>query len=451
MSDFFIKIKLFFLNAFNKVLVFLDKISSFFRFIFIDIFYSKVLFNIFVLPLYKIYKKLVRDIVTQNNLQLNLLGRMFAVLFNKKIVGFFIILLIFSWVIVDNIKIYSIYDKELKLNNSIFFALAGDKSNINSVIVDNTVIGKKNNSKNGSYLSQGDVNSEISSEFIPVDPEDITYFAFNNGSVVKPQIMDFSGYSTGGTDVIIDNNEDSRFASKVIYVVKSGDTTAGIAKSFGISKDTVLYENKMKDTDVLKIGQKLSILPFTGLSHKVEYGDTLLDLSIKYKISLDKIRQYNFIRGDILRLGQALIIPTTSIPKYSNVAVRPTTTTKVTTTTSILYPKINQVEGDSSLKAHKFPYGQCTWYVATRRFVPWAGHAKSWLLNAQKFGYEIGKKPAVGAIVATKENALYGHVAYVEEVKDDVIVISEMNYKGWGIVNKREIPINDWRILGYIY
>jgi len=449
MSDFYIKIKLFFLNVFSKILVFLNKIAGFFKFIFIDILYLKILFNLFFLPLYKIYKKLVRDIVTQNNLQLNLLGRMFAVLFNKRIVGFFIILLIFSWVIVDNVTVYSIYDKELKLNNSIFFTLAGDNSNINSVIVDNTVIGKKNNSKNGSYISQGDIDSETDSDFIPVDPEDITYFTFDNGSVVKPQIMNYAGSSIGdGTDIVIDNSEDSRFASKVIYVVKSGDTTAGIAKSFGISKDTVLYENKMKDTDVLKIGQKLSILPFTGLSYKVEYGDTLLDLSIKYKISLEKIRQYNFIRGDILRLGQALIIPTTNIPKYSNVASRPTT---IKTSTNILYPKINQVEDDGDLKAHKFPYGQCTWYVATRRFIPWGGNAKSWLLNAQKYGYEIGKKPIVGAIVVTKENALYGHVAYVESVRDDVIIISEMNFNGWGIVDKRELSINDWRILGYIY
>ncbi len=450
MSDFLIKIKLFFLNIFDKILVFLNKIARFFKFLFIDIFYGKILFNLFFLPLYKIYKKLVRDIIVQNNLQLNLLGRMFAVLFNKKIVGLVIVFLIFSWVIVDNVRVYSIYDKELKLNNSIFFILAGDNSNIDSVIVDNTVIGKKNNPKNGSYLSQGDISVDVKSDFVPIDPEDITYFTFNNGSVVKPQIMNYPGSSTGDSTVIVDNsNDNSRFASKVIYVVRSGDTLAGVAKSFGVSKDTVLYENKMNEGDVLKIGQKLSILPFTGLSYKVEYGDTLLDLSIKYNASLDKIRQYNFIRGDVLRLGQTLIIPTTSIPRYSNIAIRPV---RKNSSISILYPNVSPIQGDGSdLEAHKFPYGQCTWYVATRRFVPWGGNAKSWLLNAQRYGYDIGKKPVIGAIVVTRENALYGHVAYVEDVTSDVIVISEMNFRGWGVVDKRELSIDDWRILGYIY
>ncbi len=450
MSDFFIKIKLIFLNIFSKILVFFEKIAGFFKFVFVDIFYSKILFNVVFLPLYKIYKKLVRDIVIQNNLQFNLLGRMFAVLFNKRIVGFFIVLLFFAWVISDNLTVYSIYDKELKLNNSIFFTIAGDNSNIDSVIVDNVVIGKKNNSKGSSYLSQNDANVEVNTEFVPMDPNDFTYFAFDNTSVLKPQIMGyFSTDSDSNITTPTENN--SGLASKTIYVVKSGDTLAGIAKSFGISKDTILYENKMKESDMLKVGQKLSILPFTGLSYKVTYGDTLLDLSIKYKVSLEKIRQYNFIRGDVLRLGQTLLIPTTNVPKYSNVATRTPTTTTKTSSSNVLYPKVSQVQSDGNLKAHSFPYGQCTWYVATRRFVPWGGHAKSWLLNAQKYGYEIGKKPVVGAIVATKENALYGHVAYVEEVKDDVIVISEMNYKGWGIVNKREIPIGDWRILGYIY
>lgn len=451
MSDFFIKIKLIFFSVLNGILVFLNKILDFFSFVFVDILYSKILFNLFFFPLYKIYKKLVRDIVIQNNLQLNLLGRMFAVLFNKRIVGFFIVLLFFVWVFSDNVTVYSIYDRELKLNNSIFFAISGSNSNIDSVIVDNVVIAKKNNSKNNSFLSQNDLEIESDTDFIPMDPNNITHFAFNKTFVLKPQIMNYTSISSDGSD--IDNSLDlnSNLASKIIYVVKSGDTLAGIAKSFGVSKDTILYENKMKENDVLKIGQKLSILPFTGLSHKVVYGDTLLDLSIKYKVSLEKIRQYNFIRGDVLRLGQTLLVPTTNIPRYSNVAVNiPSNNTKKNNS-SVLYPKVSQVQGTGNLTAHIFPYGQCTWYVATRRFVPWGGHAKSWLLNAQKYGYEIGKKPVAGAIVATKENALYGHVAYVEEVKDDVIVISEMNYKGWGIVNKREIPINDWRIVGYIY
>lgn len=451
MLDFFIKIKLFFLNALSNVLEILAKISRFFGFIFIDVFYSKILFNLVFFPLYKIYKKLVRDIVSQNNLQLNLMGRLFAVLFNKRIISVFVICFFSVWVFIDNITAYSIYDKELKLNNSIFFSLAGGSSKIDSVIVDNTVLsGKKDKNKN--YLSVGDINKDLNTDFIPSDPEDYTYFSFDYSSVSKPSIMRYDS----SLDSSVDGNkteEDLRFASKTIYIVKSGDTLAGIARRFNINSDTILWENKMKSTDVLKVGAKLSILPFVGVGHKVVYGDTLLDLSIKYKISIDKIKQYNFIRGDVLRLGQSLIVPTSYIPKYSGtVASRPNTNnTKVTTKTNSLYPRVSQAEDDTDLVAHSFPYGQCTWYVATRRFVPWSGHAKSWLKNAQQYGYEIGKKPVVGAIVATKENALYGHVAYVEEVRDDVIVISEMNYKGWGIMNKREIPINDWRILGYIY
>jgi len=116
-----------------------------------------------------------------------------------------------------------------------------------------------------------------------------------------------------------------------------------------------------------------------------------------------------------------------------------------------LYPKISPVSGGGSFKAHIFPYGQCTWYVATRRFVPWGGNAKYWLKNSQQYGYSIGYTPIAGAIVVTNEHVYYGHVAYVEDVDDNYIYISEMNYIGWGIVGNRKISINSSRIIGYIY
>ena len=148
-------------------------------------------------------------------------------------------------------------------------------------------------------------------------------------------------------------------------------------------------------------------------------------------------------------MGQSLLIPTEEVPNYVSTPTYVASTPS--TSSSSLYPKVSPVSGDGTLKAHIFPYGQCTWYVATRRFVPWGGHAKYWLKNSQQYGYSIGYTPVKGSIVVTNEHVYYGHVAYVEDVDDSYIYISEMNYIGWGVVGNRKIPINSSRIIGYIY
>jgi len=45
-----------------------------------------------------------------------------------------------------------------------------------------------------------------------------------------------------------------------------------------------------------------------------------------------------------------------------------------------------------------------------------------------------------------------GHVAYVESVNaDGSFVVSEMNYKGWGIIDTRLLHTKDVPMIGFIY
>lgn len=105
-----------------------------------------------------------------------------------------------------------------------------------------------------------------------------------------------------------------------------------------------------------------------------------------------------------------------------------------------------------STDARSFPYGYCTYYVAQKRNITWSGNANAWLSNAAAQGYAIGQTPQVGAIVSTAEGGWTGHVAMVDAVNGDgTITISEMNFKGFGVISSRTIPISYGRILGYIY
>ncbi|HKR99839.1 MAG TPA: CHAP domain-containing protein [Candidatus Dormibacteraeota bacterium] len=111
--------------------------------------------------------------------------------------------------------------------------------------------------------------------------------------------------------------------------------------------------------------------------------------------------------------------------------------------------------------ANHFAYGQCTWYVASRRCVPWGGNANQWYYNAARMGFPEGHTPVPGAIVVFWPGgdgaSWIGHVAYVEAVGPAAGIpagyfrLSEMNYAGWARVNYRVLPGNSRGIQGFIY
>jgi peptidoglycan hydrolase CwlO-like protein len=106
-----------------------------------------------------------------------------------------------------------------------------------------------------------------------------------------------------------------------------------------------------------------------------------------------------------------------------------------------------------------FAFGQCTYYVATRRCVPWFGNASEWIDHAAAFGYPVGRTPRTGAIAVWRPGqggaSRAGHVGYVEAVgpTDGVpagsFKVSEMNWGGWNRVNYR-IVANDG-VMGFVY
>lgn len=113
-------------------------------------------------------------------------------------------------------------------------------------------------------------------------------------------------------------------------------------------------------------------------------------------------------------------------------------------------PPVVRYTGSAPFPNH-FSYGYCTWYVATRRYVPWFGNAIEWWPNARAYGYPEGSTPQVGAILVTRESPI-GHVAYVESVNGSTFTVSEMNYTAWNVVDRRTIQLGGTvPIVGFIY
>lgn len=224
----------------------------------------------------------------------------------------------------------------------------------------------------------------------------------------------------------------------IAYTVQEGDTISSIAASFGISVNTLLWVNSLKETSIIRPGNELTVLPVTGLIHRVKSNETIGWIANYYKANSEEIIASNSLPADgNIQIGEKLVIPDGQMPAPAQ--------PKTTYVAQKSYPA-----GVGTGKSHNFPYGQCTWYVAQKRIVPWSGHAKSWLANARAYGRQTGATPQVGAIIVTNES-WYGHVGYVEAVNGEWVTFSEMNHAGWGVKGVRTLRANDWRIRGYIY
>lgn len=105
--------------------------------------------------------------------------------------------------------------------------------------------------------------------------------------------------------------------------VKAGDTVASLANNFKVSPQTILWANNLTAAAPLRIGQRLTILPVSGLLHKVRPGETLGAIALQYSANLDEVIAYNGLDADgFIVDGQMLIIPGGQKPAAPRYRVR---------------------------------------------------------------------------------------------------------------------------------
>lgn len=95
-----------------------------------------------------------------------------------------------------------------------------------------------------------------------------------------------------------------------LYVVREGDTLSEIATMFGVTPNTIRWANDLGTKASISEGDKLVILPITGVAHTVKKGDTLKSIAKKYKADAEEILQFNGLDDESsLAAGVELIIP----------------------------------------------------------------------------------------------------------------------------------------------
>ncbi|HJZ05500.1 hypothetical protein A2634_03390 [Candidatus Amesbacteria bacterium RIFCSPHIGHO2_01_FULL_48_32] len=104
------------------------------------------------------------------------------------------------------------------------------------------------------------------------------------------------------------------------YTVAGGDTVSGIATKFGIDSDTIRWENNLATVGAIRPGQRLRILPVSGVRHKVTRGETIYSIAKKYSADTQAIVDFPFNTFTdnetfALAVGQELIVPEGKKPR----------------------------------------------------------------------------------------------------------------------------------------
>ena len=107
------------------------------------------------------------------------------------------------------------------------------------------------------------------------------------------------------------------------YIVQKGDSISSIAKRFHVSVETILWSNNLSSQSIIKPGQKLVILPVSGVLHLVKKGDTISSIAKTYQADKEEILSFNHIEDEgKIYVGDLLIVPGGKMPKKTYASSR---------------------------------------------------------------------------------------------------------------------------------
>jgi len=135
-------------------------------------------------------------------------------------------------------------------------------------------------------------------------PQDLVSMTQGGLALLKPNII--QPVTVGEiTSTVVERRD-----GIIVYTVQPGETISTIASRFGVSLETILWQNGLSARSLIRPGQTLEILPVTGVAHKVARGESVSTIARKYGTSeADIIKQNNLLDVSDIKISQLLIIP----------------------------------------------------------------------------------------------------------------------------------------------
>jgi LysM repeat protein len=94
--------------------------------------------------------------------------------------------------------------------------------------------------------------------------------------------------------------------------VQSGDTLRFIAQTYGVSVASIAQASGVRNPDVLRVGEVLTIPSQPGWLYRVQPGETLDQIAARSGVSSQRIASASGMTEASVRVGEVLLIPDTS-------------------------------------------------------------------------------------------------------------------------------------------
>lgn len=210
--------------------------------------------------------------------------------FSRRYLPHIIIVVISLFVVTTNLNAYEVKRDDLTYSN-VFTAIISPED-LGSIEEDSLL---PQSNKVTRYI--GTTGVESKPQATGITTPDTSELAVSTGALVKP--------------ILSPTEAELRKRDKIVYhVVQGGETVSEIAQSYGVTVNTLLWENNLTAYSIIRPGQSLAILPASGVNHKVARGDTIISIAKKYKVEPEDIIEYNRLASaDDINIGERLLIP----------------------------------------------------------------------------------------------------------------------------------------------
>ncbi|MES2225752.1 MAG: M23 family metallopeptidase [Patescibacteria group bacterium] len=159
-------------------------------------------------------------------------------------------------------------------------------------------------------------------------------------------LMSHSDLSEGSEGGVSTQSAKPKKSGISLYTVKEGDSLSEIAEEHGVSSNTILWANDIRDASTIRTGDELIILPVSGVQHKVASGETLQTIAKKYGSDASDIALYNGIdESSGLKQGAEIVVPGGAFPSA---------TKKVASTANTKKAAVSTAKSSSSSTGGKF-------------------------------------------------------------------------------------------------
>jgi LysM repeat protein len=117
-----------------------------------------------------------------------------------------------------------------------------------------------------------------------------------------------SGASTSATNTSSETGA-STGQPFVAYHVQSGDTLRFIAQTYGVSVASIAQASGVRNPDVLRVGQVLTIPSQPGWLYRVQPGETLDQIAARSGVSSQQIASASGMAEASIHAGEVVLIP----------------------------------------------------------------------------------------------------------------------------------------------